>query len=174
MDRDLYKLEPLGPHHDRLGFHCGVEELDAYLKKQAAQDMRRKANAVFALSPADNPAKVAGFFTLCSYALSPGAIPEEARKHIPRYPAVSATLIGRLAVDAELQGRGVGSMLLASALIRAYENAAVVGSSMAAVDAIDEPAAQFYRKHGFIRLPDSMRLVLPMQTIAKLVSGGER
>jgi hypothetical protein len=29
-------------------------------------------------------------------------------------------------------------------------------------------AGSFYAGHGFIRLPESMRLVLPMQTIAKL------
>ena len=78
--------------------------------------------------------------------------------------------MGRLAVHAELQGRGLGSVLLAEALRRAHENAAVVGSCMVVVDAIDERAAEFYRVHGFIRLPESMRLVLPMRTIGGLVA----
>ena len=54
------------------------------------------------------------------------------------------------------------------ALRRAYESADTVGSSMVVVDALDEPAAQFYVAHGFVRLPESLRLVLPMQTVAKL------
>jgi hypothetical protein len=63
----------------------------------------------------------------------------------------------------------LGSVLLAKALAKAYENAGVVGSSMVVVDAIDERAARFYRAHGFIQLPEAMRLVLPMRTIAGLM-----
>ena len=164
-----FLLEPLGRHHDRTGFRCGVESLDTYLKTQASQDMRRKANAVFVLSPKDSSTLIAGFFTLCAYGLAPGTIPEAARKHIPRYPMVSATLLGRLAVSTEFQGRGLGSVLLAKALEKAFDNAAQVGSSMVVVDAIDERAARFYAAHGFLQLPDSMRLVLPMRTIATLM-----
>ena len=130
--------------------------------------MRRKANAVFVLVPVDHPAKIAGYFTLCAYGLAPGTIPETARKHLPRYPIVSATLIGRLAISVDFQGKGLGSLLLAKALHKAYENAAVVGPSMVVVDAIDDRAAQFYQAHGFIKLPESMRLVLPIRTIAEI------
>jgi hypothetical protein len=59
-------------------------------------------------------------------------------------------------------------------LRKAYENAAVVGSSMIVVDVIDERAADFYRAHGFLRLPESMRLILPMRTILLGVGRGSR
>jgi predicted GNAT family N-acyltransferase len=84
---------------------------------------------------------------------------------------VSATLLGRLAVSADFQGQRLGAVLLAEALRKAYENADVVGSSMVVVDAVDDRAARFYRAHGFIPLPDSPRLVLPMRTIGGLVGG---
>jgi hypothetical protein len=32
----------------------------------------------------------------------------------------------------------------------------------------------FYAAHGFIRLPESLRLVLPMQTVEKLLATGPR
>ncbi len=168
IERSLYRLEALGKHHDRLAFNCGVESLDSYLKTQASQDMRRKANAVFVLAPEDTPSRIAGYFTLCSYGVSPGTVPEAAKKHIPRYPVVSATLIGRLAVSKDFQGEGLGSILLAKALHKAHENASVVGSSMVVVDAIDDRAVRFYEAHGFIKLRDAMRLILPMRTIAEL------
>ena len=60
-------------------------------------------------------------------------------------------------------------MLLVRALRVADESAAVVGSSMVVVDAIDERAASFYAAHGFIRLPESLRLVLPMRAVARIV-----
>jgi GNAT superfamily N-acetyltransferase len=111
---------------------------------------------------------VLGYFTLCATSLVPGIVPEEARKHAPRYPLVSATLLGRLAVAASHQGMGLGGVLLVRALRKAYENADVVGAAMVVVDALDQRAAGFYLAHGFIRLPESTRLVLPMQTVAKL------
>lgn len=90
--------------------------------------------------------RVLGYYTLCATALAPGEIPEAARKHVPRYPLVSATLIGRLAVSQARQGQGLGAILLADALRRAFD-----------------AAAGFYAAHGFVRLPDSFRLVLPMR-----------
>jgi len=40
---------------------------------------------------------------------------------------------------------------------------------MVIVDAIDERAAGFYVAHGFVRLPESMRLILPMRMIEKFL-----
>ena len=40
---------------------------------------------------------------------------------------------------------------------------------MLVVDAINERAAAFYEGNGFVRLPDTMRLVLPMHAIEKLL-----
>ena len=154
---------PLGELHNRAGFTCGVESLDQYFKTQAGQDVRRKANAVFVLSPEGEPARVLGYYTLCAMAIAQGDVPEAARKHVPRYPLISSTLIGRLAVAADRQGQRLGSILLADALGRAFESADTVGSSMVIVDALDEAAAGFYAAHGFVRLPDSLRLVPPMR-----------
>src|ERR1700693_5369543 len=164
-----FQLEPLAQQHDRAAFSCGVQSLDHYLKTQASQDMRRKANAVFVMVGAEAPTRIVVYFTPCAHTLSQDEVPEAARRHIPRYPLVSATLIGRLAVDKSDHGRGVGALLLARALRMAYENTSVVGSSMIVVDAMDERAAGFYEAHGFIRLVDSMRLILPMQTVASLI-----
>jgi GNAT superfamily N-acetyltransferase len=163
-----FREEALGPQHDRATFSCGVESLDRYLKTQASQDMRRKANAVFVLVPLDAPERIVGYYTLCAATLAPGEVPVAARKHVPRYPQVSATMIGRLAVARDYQGRGVESLLLARALGKAYDNASIVGSSMVVVDAIDENAARFYAAHGFVRLLESRRLVLAMRAIGQL------
>jgi predicted GNAT family N-acyltransferase len=162
------RIAVLNDAHDRNGFTCGVDSLDRYLKTQAGQDVRRKANAVFVLSREAEPDRVLGYYTLCAMAVSQGEVPEAARKHIPRYPLVSCTLIGRLAVAKDQR---LGSILLADALQRAFESATTVGSSMVIVDALDEAAAGFYAAHGFVRLPDSLRLVMPMRQAS---GGSER
>jgi GNAT superfamily N-acetyltransferase len=152
-----------GEQHDRGSFTCGVESLDRYLKTQAGQDVRRKVNAVFILSEVSEPTQVLGYYTMCAMAISQGDVPEAARKHVPRYPLVSATLIGRLAVAKERQGQRLGAVLLADAVQRAFDSAGTVGSSIVMVDRLDEAAAGFYAAHGFLQLPDSLRLVLPMR-----------
>lgn len=171
--RDLI-ITALNDDHDRAGFACGVEGLDRYLHTQAGQDMRRRANGVFVLAERAAPELVLGYYTLCATALPPGDVPDAARKHIPRYPLVSATLIGRLAVVQGRQGQRLGALLLADALRRALASAETVGSSMVVVDALDEGAAGFYAAHGFVRLPESLRLVLPMRVVERLVNSDSR
>ena len=105
-----------------------------------------------------------GYCTLCATGLPQGDVPTTARKHVPRYPLVSATLVGRLAVSAARQGERLCALLR-----RAYASASTVGSSMLVVDAINERAAAFYEGNGFVRLPDSMRLVLPMLVIERML-----
>ena len=158
----------LRDEHDRVDFACGVESLDRYLKTQAGQDMRRKANAVFVLAAVSTPSTILGYFTLCATSLDQGDVPEAARKHVPRYPVVSATLLGRLAIASAHHRQGLGAVLLGHALQRAYDSASSVGSSMVVVDAIDEAAVGFYEAHRFTRLDGaSQRLVLPMHTIGR-------
>ena len=163
------RIEALAPHHDRNGFSCGIDSLDRYFKTQAAPDVRRKANGVFVLTEPERPDVVLGYYTLCATALAQGDVPAAARKHVPRYPLVSATLVGRLAVSETRQGERLGAMLLADAVRRTHASAATVGSSMLVVDAINERAAAFYEANGFVRLPESLRLVLPMHVIKGLV-----
>lgn len=108
------KVEPLNAHHDRTAFSCGVESLDHYLQTQASQDVRRMANGVFVLAALNSPATILGYYTLCATSLAQGDVSVAARKHIPRYPLVSATLIGRLAVAHSHHGEGLGALLLAT------------------------------------------------------------
>lgn len=165
-----FAIVALDDTHDRQAFSCGVESPDRYLHSQAGQDARRLANGVFILVEPATPKTVLGYYTLCATALPPGDVPEAARKHIPRYPLISATLIGRLAVAANRQGQRLGAILLADALRRTLASAATVGSSMVVVDALDEGAAAFYVAHGFVRLPESLRLILPIRTLERMMA----
>ena len=162
-------IEPLGPQHDRRSFSCGNDSLDGYLRTQAGQDARRKAAGVFILAERANPGAVLGYYTLSSASIAQGDVPVAARRHVPRYPLVAATLIGQLAVAEARQGQRLGAVLIADAVRRAWHTASTVGSSMLIVDAIDDRAATFYEANGFVRLPDSQRLVLPMHLIQRLV-----
>jgi predicted GNAT family N-acyltransferase len=89
-------------------------------------------------------------------------------KKLPKYPLVPATLLGRLAVDVRLRGKGAGEHLLMDALRRALEASREVASVAVVVDAKDDSAVSFYRRYGFIGFADQpRRLFLPMAVIEK-------
>ncbi|MCH7228619.1 GNAT family N-acetyltransferase [Haloferula sp. A504] len=162
------RSEPLASSHDRVGFTCGVVALDDYLRRQASQDVRRHVAAVFVMVDEGDPGTVLGYYTLASYAVETRGLPEEVAKKLPRYPTTPATLIGRLARS--IDQSGMGSVLLADALRRALVSTEQIGSALVVVEAKDDSAAAFYRKHGFLDFPQEKRkLFLPMKTVVAAV-----
>ena len=141
-----FRLETLRAEHDRTRFHCGVAALDAYLRTQATQDVRRRVSACYVAVEAETDA-VAGFYTLAAASVPLTDLPEALSKRLPRYPSVPVARVGRLAVDAGFQGRQLGAALLADAVLRALRSEVAVFALV--VDAKDDAAVAFYRHHGF-------------------------
>ena len=164
---DNFKIEPLGQNHDRAAFSCGNASLDNYLKNQAGQASSKKLAAVFVLTP--DGIKIAGCYTLSSYAVKLDEIPEEIARKLTRMQEIPTTLLGRLARSIDHRGQGLGEILLADALKKALGNSAHVASWAVIVDAKDEEASEFYKRYGFIPFPNTPnRLFLPMASIQKM------
>ena len=163
-----YRVEALGKQHDRSGFTCGSEPLDTYLRVQAGQDARKRVAATFMLCEGDSHT-VIGFYTLSALSVDIGAWPEHVAKKLPRYPVVPATLLGRLAIDRQRQGRGAGEYLLMDALHRSWQASRQVASVAVVVDAKDSRAVEFYTRYDFTPFVDPpIRLFLPMIVIEQL------
>lgn len=163
-----YSIEPLGQDHDRAAFSCGKEPLDRYIKEQANQDARRHYAAPFVLVERGRK-MVLGYYTLSSFGVNLKDLPGDTIRKLPRYPLVPATLLGRLAVDQNHHGKGLGELLLMDALRRSLDQADVIGSAVVVVDAMDQEAWRFYRNFEFIPFQNHKgRLFLPMMTILKL------
>lgn len=162
-------IEPLGSDHDREAFSCGEDALDGYLKKQASQDVKKRAAAVFILRHKDANS-VIGYYALSSISIPLDELPNEEAKRLPRYPLVPATLLGRFAVGKDFQGSGLGQHFLMDALSRSLRQSSEIGSALVIVDAKDAKAREFYEHYGFIAFPEhTLRLFLPMATIAKIL-----
>ena len=158
-------IEPLNTSHDRPNFHCGVDALDRYLKKQAKQDIKRRISRVFIATTPDNPKKVIGYYTLSSLSIELNQLPEKLSRKLPKHQ-VPAALIGRLAVSQIAQGKGVGKMLLADAIKRTLAVSDQIAIYAMVVDAINDNAKGFYEQFGFTSLSDdSPRLFLPLKSI---------
>jgi GNAT superfamily N-acetyltransferase len=141
-----FVIAPLSPNHDRQAFSCGVDPLDRYLQTQATQDIRRRiANCFVATSANSNI--TAGYYTFSAASVPMLDLPSETAKRLPRYPVVPAALIGRLAIDRQHRGRGLGAALLFDAIARAARADTAIFAVL--VDAKDDAAAAFYRHHGF-------------------------
>lgn len=159
------RVEPLGPHHDRKSFASGVEPLDRYFRSQAGQDARKNMAAPFVLVLPDGV--IGGYYTLSATGVILTEFPVDITRKLPRYPLVPATLLGRLAVDRNYQGRGYGRFLLADALLRAVRSE--IASFAVIVDAKDEAARRFYERESFLPFRDQpMKLFRPMADIANL------
>ena len=103
-----------------------------------------------------------GFYTLSALSLDLASLPEELARKLPRHP-VPCALIGRLAVDASVHGRGVGSLLLADAVKRVAAAGKTVVMHALIVDAANDAARRFYEGFGFAPLRDAqMRLFLAL------------
>jgi len=162
--------ETLNSNHRKKEFSCGKEILDNYLHKQANQDIKRKLSACFVLTDKETDL-LKGYYTLANNSLAQDLIPAEFQKKLPNsYKSIPTTLLGRLAIDNRFQKQGIGKLLLIDALRRSYKISKSIGSFAVVVDPIGKEAEQFYDKYGFIKLPDSGKMFLPMNTIKTIFS----
>ena len=163
-----YLTVPLTPVHRKIDFRCGNDLLDNYLHNQAKQDAKRYLSVCFIMPTEGNAIK--GYYTLSNAGIDKNLLPEDLKNKLPfNYLNLPATLLGRLAVDLTFKRKGIGELLLMDALKRSYNTSLKSIASMAVVvDPIDDNAVNFYKKYGFIVLPDSGKMFLAMKTISQL------
>lgn len=163
MSQPDFLTEALAPQHDRSSFTCGVEPLDRYLRQHATQDIRRRIANCFVMIERTT-GDIAGYYTLSGTSLLLTDLPQTMVKRLPRYPAVPAALLGRLAVATAFQNRHLGASLLADAALRASRADLAVFAVV--TDPKDDNARRFYLKHGFMELPGApLRLFAPVDSL---------
>ncbi len=156
-----YQVQQLNAAVDVTNFDCGSPPLDEYIRRYASQDVRRNIARVFVATPEDSIQRLAGFFTLSAGSVICADLPASIARKLPRYP-IPVALIGRLAVDAKFQGKGLGSILLADACQKVAQASTVLAVAGIIVAAKDETAAAFYQHFGFKPLPGQPEcLILP-------------
>ena len=164
----MQRIEPLDNSHDREGFDCGSEALNAYLQQTARQHEKRGISRTFVLveEEAIDPKPILGFFTLNICQIKSDTRSLEEAKRLPR--DVSGVKLGRLAVDRNFQRKGIGKYLLVGAMNKFLEIFHRAGGIGLFVDAKDETAMHYYEQFGFIPLPSNpLELFLSLKTIQK-------
>lgn len=148
--------------HDRVGFICGVPELDVYLHRFAVQHSRKGVSTVHVLLDTDHPSLILGYYTLSAAQVDVLQLSDVDSKKLPRYP-VPCFRMGRLACRADQRGQGLGRLLMGCAVDRCLQARRQVAAFALLVDAKNAQAKTFYQHYGFTPCADSpMTLYLPL------------
>ncbi len=140
---------PLGAQHRLEGFDCGKPALTEWLLRHARQAQGSGSAKTFVVADDD---RVAGYYSLTVGQIDTLEAPERIRKGMGQYP-VPVVILARLAVSQQDQGRGIGFGLLQDAIRRTMLIADQAGIRAMLTHPIDEPAARFYTRFGFIESP---------------------
>jgi GNAT superfamily N-acetyltransferase len=152
----LSRPEPLGADHQLEGFDCGKPALDDWLLRHARQAQGSGSAKTFVVA---DGVRVAGYFSLTVGQVDTLDAPERIRKGMGQYP-VPVVILARLAVSRQDQGHGIGLGLLRDAIRRTMLIAEQAGIRAMLTHPIDEEAAKFYARFGFIASPLSAQQLL--------------
>jgi GNAT superfamily N-acetyltransferase len=133
-----------------LEFSCGQVSLDHWLKTRALSNQQKGFSAVMVVHEAG---RVIGFYGLAPTAVVPSLLPRSIRTGQPPDP-VPCLLLGQLATDLQWAGHGIGTGLLKHALSRCVQAASLIGGRALMVNAVDDEAARFWSRRGFVATKD--------------------
>jgi len=122
--------EPLADRHDVARFANGIHpSLDQWLRERT-RGSEGLSVRTYVVCTTDEPDRVVGYFSISAAVEHRNALPTaKLRRGMP--DQVPLLLIGRLAVDADWRGRGLGSALLADALRRCLAASEIAGVRVA-------------------------------------------
>jgi GNAT superfamily N-acetyltransferase len=138
-------------------FHCGDRDLDEFFLGDAANYEQQLLGKTYCLAPKKNLSTIVCAFTLSNSSIDARNLPNSRRKkmmeHIPHEKSLSsypATLIGRLAVSEDFQGKGIGSNLLNYIKLWILDAENKTGCRFLTIDAYNnEVTGRFYEANGF-------------------------
>lgn len=158
----------LAREHEIAGFDCARESLNTWLVRHARQ--AQAAGSAKTFVAADDNA-VVGYYSLNVGQVSALDAPARIRKGKGAYP-IPAVFLARLAVARQHQGRGIATGLLQDAMRRALMISEQAGVRALLTHPLDETAAAFYRRFGFIDSPPQEAQLLLLLKDVRAVIGG--
>ncbi len=154
-------LEPpelLAAHHNIELFSSGVASLDRWLKRRALKNQVTGASRIFVVAEGS---RVVAYYALASGAVTGVEATGRFRRNMP--DPIPVVILGRLAVDQQFQGKGVGRALVRDAGYRLIQAADAIGIRGLIVHALSAEARAFYEAVGFSPSPlEPMTLMITL------------
>jgi len=161
--------EPLTDHHYLEAFSSGVENLDNWLKRRALKNQISGASRTFVVCEEQH--RVVAYYALASSAVAVAETTGRFRRNMP--DPIPVVVLGRLAVDKSLHGKGVGRALVRDAGYRVIQAAEAIGIRGLIVHAMSPEAKAFYEAVGLDPSPlDPMTMMITLADL-KANTGGE-
>jgi GNAT superfamily N-acetyltransferase len=152
---------PLAAAHERDAFASGEPTLDHWLRHRALGNEIRGTSRTY-VACVDR--RVFAYYCLATGSVGSALAPGRLRRNMP--DPIPVMVLGRLAVDRQWQGRGVGRALLRDAVLRTLQVSEMVGVKALMVHALSEEAGRFYGPLGFYPSPTHPRtLFLPLAAV---------
>lgn len=152
---------PLTFEHDVNLFQCGIESLDIWLKRRALKNQETGASRTFV---ACDESRVVAYYSLASSAIIVNEASGRFRRNMP--DPIPVVVLGRLAVDQSVQGKGIGRALIKDAGQRVVQAADAIGIRGMIVHAVSHEAKEFYERVGFEPSPlEPMMLMITLKDL---------
>ena len=111
---DLKPPCPINESHKLERFSCGFRSLDWWLKTKARRNENACASRTYVLC--DQGDQVIGYYALATGSLSPEQAPRKVKRNMPN--PIPVMVLGRLGIDENHQGQGLGDALLRDAIFQ--------------------------------------------------------
>ena len=151
----------LSEQHQTAQFFCGVDSLDAWLKRRALKNQIQGASRSYVACKGD---QVVAYYAIASGAVHCNEATGRMRRNMP--DPIPVVVLGRLGVDTSVSGQGLGRALVRDAALRILQAADVIGVRGMTVQALSDEAKTFYEHMGFEPSPLDPKLL--MITLADL------
>lgn len=166
VNPDISPPEKIRQGHHLDAFNSGEVVLDDWLRRRALRNEVSGASRTYVISNAD---RVVGYYSLAVGAIEAAKAPGKVKRNMP--DPVPVMVIGRLAIDKECQGHGLGRALLRDATLRVIQAADIAGIRALLVHALTEDAKKFYQRCGFYPSPfEPMTMMITLAEAARALT----
>lgn len=149
-----------------MSFDSGEPVLDDWLRRRALPNEASGASRTYVACVEKT---VVGYYTLAIGAVAHAEAPGRMKRNRP--DPLPVMVIGRLAVDKNVQRRGIGKGLLRDAVLRTVQAAKIAGIRAILAHAISEPAKRFYEGCGLTASPiDPLTVMLTLAEAEKILN----
>jgi predicted N-acetyltransferase YhbS len=146
--------------HDVSRFECGKAPLTDWIRLRAATSEGRTARTYVIC----DGRSVIGYYCISTGSIAHAEVTAKLRKDTPN--PIPVMILGRLAVDTEYKGEGLGAALLRDALRRMVGASQTIGARAVLVHSLDQEALGFYLAQGFRQSPtNELTVWLPLEEI---------
>lgn len=146
-------IEPFdAARHDRAAFTCGTDRIDNFLKITASKYLAGDIGRIWVVVEKDG-GRLVGFYAVGPHSIDASELEPEMKKRLPNYDCIAAYYLSMIGTHSDVQGKGVGSLLLADALKRCVQASKQMGGRFVVLDAVNDDAAKLYGRFDFIALP---------------------